>query len=161
MNQEFFDAATFGELETVKRMLAKNPELVNERDEFEFTALHSVVGEHSLEMAQFLIQSGADTNAKNQDGVVPLHLAAYDYMVEALVEGGADIDTKDDYGSTPLHTATDEGEFDVVKALVKHGAKVNEINNYDNTPLDIAISHEDDEKINLLRKHGGKLASEL
>ncbi len=38
MNQEFRDAAIYGELDLIKSRLKENPDLVHEKDEYEFTA---------------------------------------------------------------------------------------------------------------------------
>jgi ankyrin repeat protein len=61
-----------------------------------------------LEMVQFLIESGADKEAKDNAGWTPLHLAAameHLEIVKFLVESGSNKDAKDDEDKTPLQWA--------------------------------------------------------
>ena len=60
----FYDAATMGDRKTVEAMLAKNPKLVGARDDMGFTALHGIAGQDEPELAELLIDRGADVNAK-------------------------------------------------------------------------------------------------
>jgi hypothetical protein len=46
-------------------------------------------------------------------------------VVKYLVERGANIDARDDQNWTPLHWAIREGNFDVCKYLIKSGANTN------------------------------------
>ena len=151
MNQEFRDAALYGELDTLKSLLEKDPQLVHEKDEYEFTALHEAVGEHCLETIQLLIAAGADVNAKNDHNITPLHLAAYDYIAEALIDAGANIESKSKTGATPLHTLVAEPDsYEVIEVLLKRGANKNATDSTGITPMQIAESREDDEILGLL-----------
>jgi len=74
--------------------------------------LHIAVLSNQEEVAELLLQKGADINVKADDayGGTPLHWATffgnYD-MVELLVEAGADVNATDASGSTPLDSALD------------------------------------------------------
>ncbi|XP_069672142.1 ankyrin-1-like isoform X2 [Periplaneta americana] len=58
--------------------------------------------------ARLLLQKGADVNAKDRDGLTPLHCTAfkgYFEMASLLLERGADPNLRDDNGRTALHIA--------------------------------------------------------
>jgi cytohesin len=59
----------------------------------------------AVKTAQFLVEHGADVNARGQFGWTPVHAAAYQGLNDVLsylVSKGADINAKDDFGQTPL-----------------------------------------------------------
>ncbi|NLS91307.1 MAG: ankyrin repeat domain-containing protein [Planctomycetaceae bacterium] len=155
MSEKFYDAATFGEMRTVREMLAEDPTLIRSTDEWGFTALHGVAGEEQFEMAEFLLDAGADPNAKNDEGITPLHLAAHPEMVELLVRRGADINIRSEDGSTPLLVQAAEAEgYDVMEALLRLGADAKATDGAGRNAIDIARLREEDEKIELLVKYG-------
>lgn len=85
------------------------------------TALHGAANTASLEVARWLLEHGANVNARGHMGRTPLHLAAERNMsskaVEILIEAGADIHAKDDQGLTALDVATQHGKTAVANRL--------------------------------------------
>lgn len=152
MIEEFFDSATHGDTDAVIRMLSDDPALVSARDEYQFTALHNVAGEDQLDMINLLLDKGADPNAQNDEGIAPLHLAAYPEVAALLVRRGADINLRSHDGSTPLIVHAAEAEaFDVMEELVRLGADVTAKNKRGESALDIARSRQEEDKIELLQ----------
>jgi ankyrin repeat protein len=87
---------------------------VGDRDANEQTALHRVSDMRAASqacaarMTKFLIEHGADPNARNWDKVTPLHQAVRARnvaVVEILLACGADPNARDKGGSTPLRRA--------------------------------------------------------
>jgi uncharacterized protein len=156
----FYDAATMGDVKTVKAMIVESPELVHASDDMGFTALHGVAGQDEPELAELLIASGADVAAKNDMGMTPLHIAQYASIVNVLVRHGADVNVRAQNGWTPLHVQAQEGEdtgaMEVMEALLKAGADPTLIDEKGNTPLNFARSREEPDKVELLREHGAE-----
>ena len=153
-NQEFRNAAIYGDLDSLKKFLDDDPSLVNEKDEYGFTALHEAVGEHSVETIHLLLAAGADVNIKNDDEITPLHLVAYDYIAEALLDAGADIESGANSVGTPLHTHAAEPESnEVIEILLKRGANKLAQNSNGETPVDIAQSRQEFDKVRLFSKY--------
>ena len=76
-----------------------------------WTVLHRTARDGDLDISEYLIEHGADVNAKDKWGWTPLHETAYygyPEICELLIEHGADVNFKDEGGNTPLHYAAEE-----------------------------------------------------
>src|SRR5688500_10350486 len=91
---------------TVGELLAARPELLNTTDPANSTLLHHAAGFGSLETMKWLVESGAQVNAKNRRESTPLHWAIHDdAKVRLLLARGAGVNTKQADGRTPLYLA--------------------------------------------------------
>ena len=115
-------------LESLRHMLRREPELANVRfhlpgDEHpdgdrEWTLLHRAAWGNGLEMAELLIESGADPNVRNAGGATPLAVALYyghgrEPLVRRLVELGS--------GPDNLRAASGRGDLERARALLAQG----------------------------------------
>jgi ankyrin repeat protein len=108
------------------------------------------------EVAQLLVEHGADLTARDNNGCCPLHFASlsgYMELVQFLVEYGADPTAQDKDGWTPLHSASKNGHVDVVRLLVEHGADLTAQDKDGWTPLRLASQNGHAETVQFLIEH--------
>jgi len=148
----------FGAMDWLKGGQRNNPAGYGYPNE---TALHWAASEGDKDLVALLIENGADVNAKDHNGVTPLHAAllngreSSEQVVDLLLAKGARVNEKDDHGATPLHEAAVYDEMSAAVALLAAGADVNAQDNQGQTPLDLAKAYNYTELANLLRQHGG------
>jgi quinoprotein dehydrogenase-associated probable ABC transporter substrate-binding protein len=94
------------------------------------------------ERVELLLAKGADINARNMQGLAPLHAAARQRdsnMTSLLVARGADVNARDGDGWTPLTHAAFRNHVPSIEALAAAGADL-EAGPPGFTPLAIALS---------------------
>mmetsp|Transcript_21228 Transcript_21228/g.55211 ORF Transcript_21228/g.55211 Transcript_21228/m.55211 type:complete len:1203 (-) Transcript_21228:303-3911(-) len=104
-------------------------EKINPDSKLEFggTALHLAIRAGKADIADALVEVGADVNAADKFGITALHFAAFHEavdMVEKLAKAGADVNAADQDGNTPLHFAALKANRSVAIALIRAGAEV-------------------------------------
>ncbi|MHB8567379.1 MAG: ankyrin repeat domain-containing protein [Nitrososphaerales archaeon] len=137
---DIFEASMVGELDSARRHVEKDKNLVNEYSSDGFTALHLAAFFGQLEVAKFLIAEGANVNAvaKNMMKVAPLHSAVARSQLEIselLLQKGADANAKQETNFTPLHAAAQNGNVAITELLLKYGADMNARTEDGKTPL--------------------------
>lgn len=113
-------AVVTGNLEAVRQHIEAGTD-INEKDPLSgSTPLITAITFDKKDIAQNLIDAGADLSIKNNDGSTALHVAAFFCKVEAvqmLLDAGADKTLKNNYGATPRETIV--GSFAEVKPIYK------------------------------------------
>ncbi|MDD2898325.1 MAG: ankyrin repeat domain-containing protein [Desulfuromonadaceae bacterium] len=91
------------------------------------TPLHGAIAEHHRDVAELLINRGANVTIKNMSGRTPLHFLAAlmddQNLAEMMISRGAGVNAKDKSGYTPLEMAVKAGNKQVASVLRKYGAK--------------------------------------
>ncbi|KAN0130291.1 hypothetical protein V8E53_011914 [Lactarius tabidus] len=170
-------AALCGLPDVVEKLLIKYPEHASARGGASDTASHAAATRNHLnvaarlytslpyvEIAQWLLEHGADVNAKQDDHWTPLHEAANNGRVElvrALLENhDVDIDAQNEIGNTPLHAASSNGEVQVARLLLDRGAGIKACGKDRSTPLHVASCYGKMEVVRLLVERGADVSAE-
>ncbi len=157
------DFAQNGDLEGVKALIEKNPELVNARDNDRRTPLHWACRGIHLEVMKFLVENGADVDAKDYGGNTALHYAAMSDAADAvliLTKAGADIENRENYSRTPLILcARERGGPRTIKILLDAGADVNARDKFQDTALNLASWRGKKEVVDILLDAGADIPS--
>ena len=142
--EDIHEAVKKKDLDQVKAILEKNPELLNARGEYERTPLIQAVFSLSKAVFKFLVEKGADVNLPDKQGLCQLHFVALRgerELADLLISKGAQINSnKNVVGATPLDIAVSRGHKDVVELLIAKGAQLNLKDKRGNTPLLRAVS---------------------
>lgn len=152
------EVAGQGDVDAVRSMLNRDPNLVFNKDTNGVTPLYSATRNDRLEVVKLLLASKADVNASNAIGNTPLELAANNGcqdVAELLLANGADVNAKNEAGDTALHYAAYNGHKNLVELLLAHQAEVNVIDSQGRTPLKLALETDRKGVADLLRQHGG------
>jgi Ankyrin repeats (3 copies) len=102
-----------------------------------------------FEIAQCLLQHGANIERKDSDGKTALHLVSSGSdcsfeMVEYLFHSGANVETKDNDGRTALQLAILSADCtEIVEYLLQNGADIENRDNGGSTALHLAIRSDD------------------
>jgi len=109
-------------------------------------------------MVRFLVDRGADIEARSPSNGTPLSCAAegnYEAIVDFLLIRNAKVNTEDEFGWKPLHRAlVNRGGERTVQMLLTHGALLDSRCNYRKTPLHHAIEKGNDPMVSFLLQAG-------
>lgn len=163
--EDFFQAIKAGEIARVTELLDAEPALMNARDDSGLSAVLTAAYYNEPQLAQQLVQRGADLSifeaaavgaldrvagwleaqpelldAYAPDGFQPIGLAAFfghTAIVDYLLRRGAQADapSQNRLRVRPLHSAIANRRTEIVALLLDHGADVNSTQADDFTPL--------------------------
>ncbi|XP_029212832.2 poly [ADP-ribose] polymerase tankyrase-1-like [Acropora muricata] len=139
------DAAKKGNLTRVMKL--STPENINCRDTQgrNSTPLHLAAGYNHFEVAEHLLENGADVNAQDKGGLIPLHNASsYGHVdiASLLIKHNTDVNATDRWLFTPLHEAAQKGRTQLCALLLAHGADPTMKNQEGQTALDLATAED-------------------
>jgi len=127
-------AASSGDIAKVESLLKDGAD-VNALGKFGGTALSFAVSGHHKDVAQLLLDHGANVNSTNTAGWSALFYASDEDMADLLIAHGANVNARDSTGVTPLWDVARPELQGVVKVLLAHGADVNTRSRNGDTPL--------------------------
>lgn len=152
-------AVAEGKTDAVKMLWAAGAGLEYKPDQYSDRPLHLAIKNDMYEIAQFLVNKGAQLDAPDNHGNAPLHLAVDWKTTEAarfLLDKGAQVDVVASKGGhTPLHSATLTGNRNMVQLLLDRGANPNFRDNDGRTSLHHAVAGGRDAIVLLLLEKGG------
>ncbi|CAJ0579738.1 unnamed protein product, partial [Mesorhabditis spiculigera] len=145
--ERYLTAAEEGRMEELQRFLLDDPELLHKVDVDGYTALHRASYNNHLHIVDFLVEKGANLEARTGQGWTPLHSACnwgnYE-IVGRLISLKANPNALSEGSLTPLHVALcsqedPEGVFHAVRYLVQApGIDLSAVSGAGDKPLDLA-----------------------
>ena len=184
MSQEFFEAATGGDVSKVRAMLQTDPSLARAKDENGVSVIMKATYYGKKDVVGALLESGVEldvfeaaatgrverlmnlierdpalTNTYSPDGFHPLGFAVFfgqPEAVKALLNAGADVNlpSRESMKVTPLASAAAAKQTEIARMLIAHGANVNARAAGGHVPLHEAAANGNVELVKLLIEHG-------
>lgn len=135
-------AVNENDIDILRYLLAKGADVNGDNSGVtSYTVLTHALNHKNREMAQLLIEAGADIHKPDGDGKAAAHYAAelgFGDILQLLAEKGADMNARNRQGNTPLHIVAQAGHANIAKLLMDHGADTKATNASMNTPADVA-----------------------
>jgi ankyrin repeat protein len=150
-------AVRAGDLAEVKRLVTGGAP-VNARDTLGSTPLLDAAWGGNTDIASFLIQHGADVNARHLEAdstaLQYAVLTGRANMVQLLIQTGAHVGGEYRDGQTLVHVAAARGSIPVLDLLIDAKAGIQSLDANGNTPLDSAVLHGQPLAVEALLRHG-------
>lgn len=140
-----------GDIENIKKELPLFD--INSITKAGLTPLHMAIKTRNFEVIDFLLENGANIEAKDEKGFTPLYYAVVMNHIEItthLLKKGANPNTQNELGNTPMHQVARKDRVDMYYLLVENGAKKDISNNFGMKPINFAIEFGSQRVIGLL-----------
>jgi uncharacterized protein len=159
---DLFSLCAAGRVNAVIEAIDRDRSLLKAHSGDGWTPLHLAAFFGHAEVANALLDRGADGNGRSTNSMknTPLHAATAGGNIELirlLLERGADVNASQEGGWTALHAASQSGNRAVVELLLDHGAHVNDRADNHQAALDLALTKGHQDVARLLEELGAKL----
>jgi uncharacterized protein len=159
---DLFSACAAGRLRSVTDEIDRDGSLLKAHSGDGWTPLHLAAFFGHADLANALLDRGADVNARSTNSMnnTPLHAAVaggHLELVRLLLERGADANATQEGGWTALHAAAQSGNREMVELLLAQGGHVNARAQNNQAALDLALTKGHQEIAQLLEELGAKL----
>lgn len=117
------------------------------------TILHVACKNHLLSFIRFLVINGADVNAIDETGKIPISQAIISYQVDViqqLITPQLDLNVQDAKGRTPFSYACCRSRKPVLILLVSKGARINTVDKKGRSPIYFAAKYGNQEALDFL-----------
>src|SRR6056297_700518 len=120
-----------------------------------YTPLEMAIKNRNIELAQILLDAGADIYYVDNGGDTLFHTAASinsNKNVDFLLSKGLDINARNEDGETPLHISAEKGYTSVIEQMINNGADLFAVDNNNYMPMHIHVFvyESDEEKVGWL-----------
>ena len=161
-NLDIFTLCEAGHASDVLAKLDEAPELLEAHSTDGWTPLHLAAFFGWAELANTLIDRGADVNSRSTNSMknTPLHAAAAGGgapLVDLLLKRGAHPNATQEGGWTTLQAAAQSGNRAMAETLLANGADVNQRADNHQSPLDMALLKGHQDLVELLEHLGATL----
>ena len=161
LEKQLFSAVEKEDLTKVKEIISQKPN-VNwaNPDMARFTSLIKASYNGNVEIAQILLENGADPNKttiRNETALYWATLKRKPHIADLLVKHRADVNIADEHGETPLHLACLYGMKETAQIFIKNGADINKENNLRRTALHQAVNGQYPEIVKILLAEGATI----
>ncbi|GFT08545.1 ankyrin-3 [Nephila pilipes] len=145
------------QLDTVKILLMNEEIDVNVKGYLDRTLLHQCAFTGSLEMTEYLVESGANIHARCRDGHKPIHVAAvmgFVKIVEFYLDHYMSVNDLNGNNLTLLHIAAHCGNAKVAELLIKRSANINVSDINGEAPIHLASANGHKDIVDILLHNG-------